>query len=298
MRGFYSGDESMKNFLAMYIFFFVGAFPLFSYPGDHNGLTCTKLATVKGVTDDKGNYPYKGAYWYTALKGQNLISNCDSGTLCEALSIKVTGDIDVTEEERRANALAYIESNREAIEGQIRNHHDASIDVAVLGDSLSDFVNLYGARKADFFPDRRFNGYYGGFPDVIDSFDDYVNNVYPFVDPVSFANYGVAGATTSTILKMFRVRTFYDQEIYWYNASEDADHCQIQGENKAAITGAKILYFNSQHRSPLRSMMMIGGNDVLNAMQTDSLLPYLTIELTDHVLANISMIADWHAVIS
>lgn len=269
---------------------------LYSFPGDHNSLTCVdnffiKEEGGKAVNDDNLKnqfYSIDGTNFKIDSKlSQETQAAIRKQNATEALkTIKTRYDASqVIKDEVKKNIRDKIETSYEGKE----------VHITKWGDSLSDFVQFYGIMGPayPYFPQYGQQGYYGGSIPLIDSWSDYFSIFgKPNYTPVYVKNYGYATYTTDQVLDKMGI-SLENTEINWWDSRVTDNHCIKEVTEDWFIPIWPKHVFNG--KSQLYSTLMIGGNDVLNASLTGTVLfPFLGSQLVNHTVDNITFMVDWH----
>ncbi|HNO27117.1 MAG TPA: hypothetical protein PKK94_29320, partial [Leptospiraceae bacterium] len=194
-------------------------------------------------------------------------------------------------EKNKADAIADVTK-------AVRSNYDTSKHFTKMGDSLSDFVDLYGVvdpRKVYGVPIGDVAGYYDGLPFYMDKWDDYlsIGAGLPagYRQGYQVSNYAKYGFTTKDVMKTLGINLNEEAVLKW-EIKSDSTGC-IQTRQTAVEWG--VVDGISESKSAPRSNLMIGGNDVMNSFVANSTwLPFLNKHNADLVLTNITTIADWH----
>lgn len=257
-----NGELTMKTIKIIFtilIFYFTQS--MYSFPGDHNSLTCQKNMVV----ESDAQYP-------------------NEGELRKAL---INSDPTIVK-----NARDYIERNKLAILEKIKNDYprNPTYDITMWGDSLTDFVDYYGNQFPWFFG-RLERGDYGGSDLIYDSFDDYFSIFGNSTnEPFKVGNLGVASQETIGLLKQIGITPFYDEANQWWDIEQNENHCV-----NAKLNNFDDEAFKVTNSSP-RSLVMVGGNDVAHGFVPGigTWLPFVNKYVVDHTLENITFIIDWN----
>ncbi|MBL0258386.1 MAG: hypothetical protein IPQ03_13060 [Bacteroidetes bacterium] len=154
------------------------------------------------------------------------------------------------------------------------------MDMTVWGDSLSDLIDFYGAVPFNYF------GFvpradYGNEPGFIDSFGDY----FTLFGILFLIHSGIKIMQNQEILRMIVLDG--QREVI-----PTGSHCIPESGNTNNF-GGRTDTFNG--KSALRSMVMIGGNDILfNRARGENWMPFLSRYAVDMTLENISLFVDWN----
>ncbi len=145
----------MKSILLISIFFFIYDSPLSGFPGDQSSLSCIPLDAER--TEIQNQYKSEG----TSTDGK-------TSYVCPSADFP---DADVCKENNKKLAT-------DRVKKIVLDRHDLTKHFTMLGDSLSDFVDLYGVvdpRKVYGVPIGDVAGYYDGLPFYMDKWDDYLS---------------------------------------------------------------------------------------------------------------------------
>ncbi len=159
--------------------------------------------------------------------------------------------------------------------------------MTVWGDSLSDLIDFYGAVPFNYF------GFvpradYGNEPGFIDSFGDYFTLFGDSIsNPFGIKNHAESGNTSYGLLEKVNIVLDGQREVI-----PTGSHCIPESGNTNNF-GGRTDTFNG--KSALRSMVMIGGNDILfNRARGENWMPFLSRYAVDMTLENISLFVDWN----
>jgi hypothetical protein len=201
---------------------------LLAFPGDHNSLTCDR------------NFINLQAVIYND-QAQNIADNATpvptirvkprSITEDDLVKYYRTGSTDPYKVQNRKNIIAAIQADlanpfSESIVKQnirsriISNDNGRTIHVTKWGDSLSDFVQVYGIMGPAYpsYETYKKQGIWGGGIGPIDSWDDYFSIFgNPSNQNVVFVqNYGIATYTTDMVLGLMGVSLENSIDVNWW----------------------------------------------------------------------------------
>ena len=151
----------------------------------------------------------------------------------------------------------------------------AAVDLTIWGDSLSELVQLYGAKEPGFFGSSTPAGLYGRDPYFIDSFADYFTIFGDsFDDPFHNQELGVSGLTSVGLAQ---------------NTTSGNNRCRPVHNQGLGNPGG------SSDKTGARSLVMIGGNDNLFARAyIVPMLPFTSAHVNTNTLNHISKFIDWN----
>ena len=296
----------MKKIIFLLISFYA-LYPLTSFPGDHNSLTCDKnfydlevQIPVKIFNDDNAltaNTPTVTTITEDLIKTY-LRQNSEA--------IKVFAPY---QKQNRINIIAAINADLNSlsskIKQRIKNNHDATFEgkplqVTKWGDSLSDFVSFYGILTPGALgvgvPIPPIGGIYGGSPVWIDSWSDYFSIWgQPPLVPVYTRNYGIATYETTSVMPLMGFSSYYDGVNGWWDIDPTTNKCPKDGNmGKHFFSSVGMPDHLQSGKSALHSSLMVGGNDIMYHMIPSNVLPTLSTYLVDYVIENITFMTDWH----
>jgi len=157
----------------------------------------------------------------------------------------------------------------------IKIKHEKPIFFTMWGDSLSDLVRVYGFIEPQFFgfgpPSGGVMGSFGGFPLIFDTFDDYFGIYRMHIqEKDKIQNQGVSMRTTDGILWALNT-----------NIASSTDNLRMPDLFPSNATNGHCAQIDSSSRS----VMMIGGNDVMYGSLT-SIMPFLNTFVLDNTTEN------------
>lgn len=263
---------------------------LLSFPGEHNSLTCDQnflglRTTINNVAntiltdvnekdsknDDIPNTGILGKYYRRAADG--LGSDPHVAANYANIVSAINSDIALP------NSI---------VRDKLRRNHNFALHATIWGDSLSDFIDLYGMKHPSVFGLNDAAGNYGGYPFIMDSWSDYLT-VFGGSrgNPFNVSNHAVAGDTSGSLLGY--VNTTALQNLNWSDIDSKQSHC-IQPTNKNSF-GANV---DIASPSAPRSIFMIGGNDILQAGIYGYVFPYIDKYKVEYTAERISFFIDWN----
>lgn len=152
-------------------------------------------------------------------------------------------------------------------------------DITIWGDSLTELVSFYGLRTPSFFGLPSDAGVYGGNPDLMDSWSDYLTAFgEAYQDPFRVQEFGWSGHTSESLKnRVLGLPDGYEHRCYpeyrtgFFNPTEHAS------------------------KTSARSVVMIGGNDNLGQrFMVLPVLPFLIPHVNKYIMYNISEFIDWN----
>lgn len=301
-------NKSTKGILQFFLLLTVSIQGIFSFPGDHNSLTCDK--NFEGIPLSPPIIENPLGKIHSTID-EFILSNYirkDSRTLALPITdcLPETMFCDANAVENRKNIIAAIKADlakpypdsivKKNIRDKIETSYEGKeVHITKWGDSLSDFVQFYGIMGPayPYFPQYGQQGYYGGSIPFVDSWSDYFSIFgKPNYTPVFVKNYGYATYTTTQVLDKMGV-SLENTDVNWWDSRVTDNHCIKEVTEDWFIPIWPKHVFNG--KSQLYSTLMIGGNDVLNAsLKGTVLFPFLSSQLVNHTVDNISFMVDWH----
>lgn len=259
-------------------FFFLFNLMIYPFPGDHNSLTC-----IDHLFYDKNS---SGIVFYDAQAKKDYYDQL------AVIASPTKSDTDKANARQIINGiLAGIQSRKDFltsspdVKTHIKSSHDLPLDMTIWGDSLSDFVDFYGAVPFSYFGTPYPTADYGNEPGFIDSFGDYFTIFGKSTsNPFGIKNYAEAGNTSYGLLGKVNITLDGQREV-----DPTGSHCiPPDGRASSVFRGES---FNG--KSALRSTVMVGGNDVLQ-MVHGNWMPFINRYAVDMTLENIGLFVDWN----
>ncbi len=233
-------NKSTKGILHFFLLLTVSFRGIFSFPGDHNSLTCDK--NFEGIQLSPPIIENPLGKIHSTID-EFILSNYlrkDPRTLALPITdcIPEIQFCDVNALENRKNIITAIKADlakpypdsivKKNIRDKIETSYEGKeVHVTKWGDSLSDFVQFYGiiGPAYPYFPQYGQQGYYGGTVPLIDSWSDYFSIFgKPNYVPVYVKNYGWAGFTTNDVLGKMGI-SLENTDVNWWDSKITDDHC-------------------------------------------------------------------------
>jgi hypothetical protein len=192
----------MKLFFIL-IYFIIPTY-VYTFPGDQDPLSCIRAfkntEAIREAFDARQKLFAKGlAKSVTVIEdGETKVYDFTYGS-----TFQTTNYPGLTEEKYKEEIKNVA---TEEFRAAIRAFHDRSVSITKLGDSLSDFVDVYGVIKPEYWGLHPAFGAIGRNPFYMDSWDDYFSlGIYYPTEFFKVSNYSRVGDATSHTLSLLGV---------------------------------------------------------------------------------------------